>query len=173
MQIECFQSQATPDGPIRMGPIAESKNYTRCSSRIFGCKCDVPCLPPCVPQPGIPAQPPRSAPCQLDERWKCQHKKAFLYLNRATVVQRGAYLSAHPEQLRKEWYASTCACCRGLTHRVPSPRPFERNYSSGIAGWRIRFTRTTCRWVEHAKNKIHVQRQKRVDVRTSGFTPHV
>lgn len=57
MQNECFQSQATPDSPRQLGPTAESRHYTRCSARIVGCVCDVPCIPPCVPQPGIPARP--------------------------------------------------------------------------------------------------------------------
>merc|ERR1719333_1473052 len=124
-----------------------------------GCTYDVPRIPPCVQQPGIPTRSRCSArifrvhirrasyPSVRSATWDSDtismlcanfpgahttclvslrafsnlgfrhdraalrrvnwtsagtvYTKAFLYLNPAAVVRRGAYLSAHPEQLRK------------------------------------------------------------------------
>jgi len=98
MQNECVKIRSDTRQPHRMGPVAQSRNYTR-ALREYGCECDLPHIPPCVPQPGIPAQTHRSAPCQLDERWKNPHKSVPVYMNRANIVQRRAYRSAHPEQV--------------------------------------------------------------------------
>jgi len=96
--------------------------------------------------------------CQLDERWKCPHFRAFLSLNRATVVQRGAYRFCSP---RAVVCFDLLRLSRSHAPNEMASRPFERNCPSGKAGWRLRFTRTTCRWLEHAKNKDHVQRTKK------------
>jgi len=66
MQIDVFSPKRHPIS------CAEQKLYTElCAS---GSECGVPHIPPCVPQPGIQARPRRSAPCQLDERWRCPHR---------------------------------------------------------------------------------------------------
>jgi len=145
MQNECFRFQATPDSPRQMGPIAESRNYTRCSARmrVQMRRASYPSVrsatwdsgtaaPLCVLSTGqaLEVSTLSSVPV-LESCHACAARRIHLCSPRAAQ------------------YASTCLGCRGLTHLVPSPRPFERNCPSGIAGWRLRFTRTTCRWVEH------------------------
>jgi hypothetical protein len=126
MQNECVRSEATPLQPqYGVAACAEQELYMElCASR---CECDVPRSPPCVPQPGIPARSRRSAPRQLDERWKFTHFfRAFLRMNRTIAVQRLAYPAAHPKQLK---YASTSSRGRGVIAPFPCLSPVREDFS--------------------------------------------
>jgi len=101
MQNECFQSQATPDSPIKWDKSQRAETIHDALREFSGCTYDVPRIPPCVQQPGIPARSRRSAPCQLDERWNCLHKSV-------PVLE-------------------SCRCC--ATRRIPfcSPRAAQKS----------------------------------------------
>jgi len=88
-----------------------------------GCKCDVPRIPPCVPQPGIPARHAALRPVNWTSAGSV-HTRAFLCLNRATVVQRGAYISAHPEQLSMLRLAQAVEVSRTGSHPLARSRGF-------------------------------------------------
>jgi len=100
MQNECFQSQATPDSPSNGTNRREQKLYTMLCANFPGAH--TTCLVSLRAFSNLGFRHDRAALRRVN--WTSAgtvYTKAFLYLNPAAVVRRGAYLSAHPEQLRK------------------------------------------------------------------------
>merc|ERR1711861_104992 len=130
MQNVCVYSEATPEGPVAWDQSQRAETI-HSALREYGCECDVPHIPPCVPQPGIPAQPRRSAPCQLDERWKCPHKSGPVYESCRKSCQHSTTTRIPLCLTRTDVVCFELLIKKAVevpSHQVPSPRPFERIY---------------------------------------------